>query len=449
MQGFCKRKESKILRNSWGGVIMSIIRYRDENGEVHDIAVINGKSAYEIAVDKGFNGTEDEWLESLGNDNKWAKKKMGIIGDSQSERNAHKTSPWWQTVVSGFSGGVLKTLSGYTIANNSKSYGSFLNLAKGLSFALDAIFIMGGVNDVWFNTPMGEFGSKDNTTFYGAMDELCNLLLEKYPQQTIVFITPTEQNNDNCNSANTTGHTVADFAEAMKKVCEKYSISVYDAHSRSGIYPLNDTHAAIYTTDKLHLNDVGHKRLGEQILSFVQNECYVPEGGKWFDSIIGSTKNAYFTNDSLYLALGSTYGGVTMPGVVKMTVDMSKYTIPAVSPLGKAIGWFAFKQADGSYKGVSIYNGLFDFANEGLECLTGEKWDFDAELINPTNNSRGLWSAPAAMPKKVEVVLENETGKIYFDDTVVFSLPCVELGYIQSSAFSELVGLSLTYEQEV
>ena len=30
-----------------------------------EISVSNGKSAYEIAVEHGFTGTEEEWLESL------------------------------------------------------------------------------------------------------------------------------------------------------------------------------------------------------------------------------------------------------------------------------------------------------------------------------------------------------------------------------------------------
>lgn len=47
---------------------MSILRIKDANGKIIEIPALkgdNGKSAYEIAVDKGFKGTEEEWLESL------------------------------------------------------------------------------------------------------------------------------------------------------------------------------------------------------------------------------------------------------------------------------------------------------------------------------------------------------------------------------------------------
>lgn len=47
---------------------MAVLKIRDKNGNIIPIPAIkgeNGKSAYEIAVDHGFEGTEEEWLESL------------------------------------------------------------------------------------------------------------------------------------------------------------------------------------------------------------------------------------------------------------------------------------------------------------------------------------------------------------------------------------------------
>ena len=51
---------------------MAVLKIRDENGNIIGIPALkgdNGKSAYEIAVDKGFEGTEEEWLESLNGSN--------------------------------------------------------------------------------------------------------------------------------------------------------------------------------------------------------------------------------------------------------------------------------------------------------------------------------------------------------------------------------------------
>ena len=43
-----------------------ILRVRDDNGKVFDIPAIRGLSSYEIAVKHGFEGTEKEWLDSIG-----------------------------------------------------------------------------------------------------------------------------------------------------------------------------------------------------------------------------------------------------------------------------------------------------------------------------------------------------------------------------------------------
>ena len=48
---------------------MQVLRIRnDENSPWEEISALvgpQGKSAYEIAVEHGFTGTEEEWLESL------------------------------------------------------------------------------------------------------------------------------------------------------------------------------------------------------------------------------------------------------------------------------------------------------------------------------------------------------------------------------------------------
>lgn len=44
-------------------------KYVDSQVESISINGIPGKSAYEIAVQNGFEGTEQEWLESLKGDN--------------------------------------------------------------------------------------------------------------------------------------------------------------------------------------------------------------------------------------------------------------------------------------------------------------------------------------------------------------------------------------------
>ena len=52
------------------GVMMRLdVNFKENNksfnGSFGELKVVNGKSAYEIAVEEGFTGTIDEWLASL------------------------------------------------------------------------------------------------------------------------------------------------------------------------------------------------------------------------------------------------------------------------------------------------------------------------------------------------------------------------------------------------
>ena len=211
-------------------------------------------------------------------DNTFQNKIANFLGDSQTEANQHKTKIYhdWVKEILGLSKVNNYGISGTTIAKKSTSDTTAMCVRyANMDNNADLICVMGGVNDRWFNSQLGKFGDTDPITFYGAMETLCNGLLTKYPGKTIIFITPTEQNNASCNSSNRTGYTPTDFANAMKRVCAKYSIPVFDANTCSGIYPLNEANASLYTTDKLHLNDKGNEVLGNKLSKFILNGANV------------------------------------------------------------------------------------------------------------------------------------------------------------------------------
>ena len=204
-------------------------------------------------------------------------KVANFLGDSQTEVNYHKTKIYhdWVKEILGLSKVNNYGISGSTIAKGADDNKAMCTRYANMDNNADLICVMGGVNDRWFNCQLGNFGDTNPLTFYGAMETLCDGLLTKYPGKTIIFITPTEQNHSGCNSANTTGYTPTDFANAMKRVCAKYSIPVFDANTCCGIYPLNDANASVYTTDKLHLNDKGHEVLGNKLSKFILNGANV------------------------------------------------------------------------------------------------------------------------------------------------------------------------------
>ena len=232
--------------------------------------------------------TETEMNEAIANissggsvdlsGNIFKNKTANFLGDSQTEVNSHKNKIYcdWVKEILGLSKANNYGISGTTIAKKNASDTTAMCVRyANMDNNADLICVMGGVNDRWFNCQLGNFGDTDPITFYGAMETLCDGLLTKYPGKTIIFITPTEQNHNGCNSANNTGYTATDFANAMKRVCAKYSIPVFDANTCSGIYPLNQANAAIYTTDKLHLNNKGHEILGNKLSKFILNGANV------------------------------------------------------------------------------------------------------------------------------------------------------------------------------
>ena len=65
---------------------MAVIKiYNEKTGEYEKMPIAKGKSAYEVAVENGFTGTEEEWLESLkaaiddskvSNNTTWSSQKI-------------------------------------------------------------------------------------------------------------------------------------------------------------------------------------------------------------------------------------------------------------------------------------------------------------------------------------------------------------------------------------
>ena len=250
--------------------------------------------------------TETEMNEAIANissggsadlsGNIFKNKIANFLGDSQTEVNNHKNKIYydWVKEILGLSKANNYGIGGTTIAKKNASDNTAMCVRyANMDSNADLICVMGGVNDRWFNCQLGNFGDTDPITFYGAMETLCNGLLTKYPGKTIIFITPTEQNHNGCNSANKTGYTATDFANAMKRVCAKYSIPVFDANTCSGIYPLNQANAAIYTTDKLHLNNKGHEVLGNKLSKFILNGANVVMINNSEESGGGSTSETY------------------------------------------------------------------------------------------------------------------------------------------------------------
>ena len=184
-------------------------------------------------------------------------KTAFFYGDSLTEANHHYTKGYhsWVKDLLGLASYNNYGVSGYKVSD-------VYNKVKSVTGTADIVFVMCGVNDQTFSVPLGTMGDNTTGTTYGALDLLCALLKQKYPTSIVVFITPHYQTN----YRHSDGITSYEVSKAVKEVCEKYAIPVYDNFVLSGIYPSN---LSYFTTDGCHWNDITHEMVGKNLSKWV------------------------------------------------------------------------------------------------------------------------------------------------------------------------------------
>lgn len=307
-------------------------------------------------------------------------KVYNALGDSLTEENVHKSKIYHDWVRELLNIATVNNygLSGSTIAKKSESDTTAMCVRYAdMDDEADLITVMGGVNDIWFNTPLGTIGDTNPLTFYGAMNTLCKGLIGKYPGKQIMFITPTEQNNPGCTAANITGFTARDFSNAIVAVCSKYSIPVLDSNSLLGIYPLIAANSSLYTTDGLHLNDTGNEKLGKLLSKFILN----PTG----TGVILKDPNEQAYIDKRITFTGSSIGNyVHFTALVEIDSDffngaVVSATLEGVEPknmgAGSLDGGSLFTDSTGVLSN-GAYNGVCSLISNHSQEVTGRSIKF-------------------------------------------------------------------------
>lgn len=239
-----------VTPGSGGGGELPAVTPTDE-GKI--LKVINGKWG---VGSESSGGMSDESYTLL------AGKKAVFLGDSQTAANWCKTKIWWEWVKEELNLGTCVNygVGGSTIVNMASRYNSMPNDA-------DIVFVMGGINDLNQDIPLGDITSTSTSTFCGAVKKLCTGLREKYPAKPVIFINCTNHNNTGV--VHNEGYTATDFANAMIEVCKDQGMLCLDAHGSLGINPKYDETFTV--SDKLHLNDLGSELLGKWVAQQVKN----------------------------------------------------------------------------------------------------------------------------------------------------------------------------------
>ena len=165
--------------------------------------------------------------------------------------------------------------SGTYIAKKAGRTDSFVERYPSMSDDVHVILIMGGANDSMFGTPLGDMASTDEFTFYGALKSLLGGLKTKFPLCDIRFVTPLKLNHATWGSsftANAVGLKQISYVNAIKEVCDYYSVPVLDMYAESDISPFNTAQAAAYMPDKVHYNAAGYAKIGRKIAIFLNSK---------------------------------------------------------------------------------------------------------------------------------------------------------------------------------
>lgn len=210
-------------------------------------------------------------------------KIVNCLGDSITQ-GVGATAPYTNTLSTVLE---LKTCNNYGISGSAiatrpsqptHQNDGFCQRYDAMSDDADIIFVLGGTNDYWTNVQLGTIDSNDPETFYGALNTLCTGLINKYPNKTIIFGTPPKSwrtNGSFPNEQNSNGNTPEDFNKAIKEVCAKFTIPVLDLKHTLGIDPEIPVQFTNLTSDGVHYNNLGYKKLGNVISQFITN-YYLP-----------------------------------------------------------------------------------------------------------------------------------------------------------------------------
>ena len=148
-------------------------------------------------------------------------------------------------------------VGGTKIANEGES--SFLDRYEDMPDA-DIVLVMGGTNDALsfshdmiYRTPLGQIDDFQDTTFYGALNSLCYKLQNKYKDSLIIFITPLPIADAITNWTTASGSfSVEQAGIAIKQVCEKFGIYVFDAYNLTGYGDISNSEYSTGSGDGIH-----------------------------------------------------------------------------------------------------------------------------------------------------------------------------------------------------
>lgn len=140
----------------------------------------------------------------------------------------------------------------------------------------DVVVVFGGTNDYGHgDAPLGSMSDRTDLTFYGALHVLFAGLIRKYPDATIVVMTPTHRGYESSpygDGSRRAGDKapLKKYVEIIREVAEYYSVPLLDLYAVSGMQPEIEENRVRYMPDGLHPNDAGHVLIANRLEGFLK-----------------------------------------------------------------------------------------------------------------------------------------------------------------------------------
>ena len=164
---------------------------------------------------------------------------------------------------------------GVTITSSNKIIpNDFLTRIATIPQTIDALIIFGGTND-WSHGDTISFSD-----FQTAVENVLSYAQTNFGRAPIIVLSPTHRLNDSTPNA-TTNKTLQDYADELKKICEKYGVYYIDMMGNSGLNPDNANNNTLYYTrddtsvsDGLHPNHFAHIEIANLIAPVLISKFY-------------------------------------------------------------------------------------------------------------------------------------------------------------------------------
>lgn len=155
-------------------------------------------------------------------------------------------------------------VSGTTFAKRDGVTNSILEQVQMMDKLYDYVLIEGGFNDYFQKDkgvsigtiPKNMNSSRDDKTTYGALDSICLWLKQNYPASKILFVVP----HKIMTNTGVLDDGFYPYLQAIRNVCEKYSISYADVALKGGCTPFyQEFRDTYFSGDGIHPNLEGYE----------------------------------------------------------------------------------------------------------------------------------------------------------------------------------------------